>query len=151
MFKKNTEDEFKKLDVNVEALKNCATNLNSLHENIKNTLQTINEVKQEICTMKQTMIDSQGVQDTQLTAIKSDIATLSAQQSRAMNILSEDLTRSQGIQYNAISDLSAAVSALSVKLDTIEKRLAKSHSAIIALAILNILAVIVAAIIRISI
>lgn len=138
-FKQNTEAELKKLDVNVEALKTCAGNLNSLHENIKSTLERIIEVKQDISAFKQAMKESQSTQKTQLEAIKADIAALSSQQNKTSIELSGDLKNIQSVQDKAIADLSATVSSLSSKLDAYEKKLAKGHQAIIILSVLNVL------------
>ena len=58
----------------------------------------IDEVKQDFSDLKQAMMESQGAQDTQLAAIKTDIASLSAQQSSALTNLSRDLKNTQDAQ-----------------------------------------------------
>lgn len=141
-FKQNTEAEIQRLDDNIETLRTCAANLNSLHENIKSTLNKIDEVKQDFSGLKQEMMASQEAQDTKLEAITTDIASLSAQQSSALTNLSRELKNAQDAQDKTIADLSTTISSLYEKLYTNEMNLAKGHTAIIILTILNLLAII---------
>ena len=146
--KHNCDAEIKKLEEQVVDLKTCVANLNALHKYIESSLETINEVKKEICSLRQTVEISQNFQNGQLETIRAGLESLSSRQSKTMNTLSVNLKNAQSVQNKVIADMSATVQSLARKLEENNVKLAKGHTQIMIMIIISILTIIAVAIIK---
>lgn len=146
--KQNYDTEIKKLEDQVVNLETCIANLNALHKYIEGSLEAINEVMKEICSLRQTVEISQNFQNGQLETIRAGLESLSSRQSKTINSLSVDMKNAQGVQNKVIADMSATVQSLSRKLEENNVKLAKGHTQIIIMVIISILTIIAVAIIK---
>lgn len=112
--KQNTDEEVKRLDEQIEALKTWTSSLDSLHESIKNTLSQINAIKQSISDLKLEMIKTKDTQN----AI---------------------LQKTHNVLNNAIAGLSNSATDIDRKIDVHEKKLEKFRVSIITLITINII------------
>lgn len=115
-FKKSTDDELANLKTTVQSLKECTTSLQALSENIKDTLAQINQLRQEIAELKQSLETSQGAQDALLSEIKTGI-----------NSLSDELGSLKTAQDNAFNKVDAQFKANEEKMDSFAAGIAKGQ------------------------
>ena len=137
--KKNTNEEVKKLDERIEDLKSCAANLNTLHENIKNTLGKIIEVKESINDLKAEMLKTQGEQDTLLTQIKDGISSLSSELINTTKKISDALLNSSKALNTTLSAVRDKAIIIDEKVEITGKKLHNIGIVIIILTAINII------------
>ena len=131
-FKKSTDDELANLRTTVQSLKECTTSLLALSESIKDTLSQINQLRQEIAELKQSLESSQGAQDALLSEIKSGI-----------NSLTDSLGSLKTAQENAFNNVVAQFKAHSEKMDSLAAGLAKGQRTNRILAIVLIVLIVI--------
>ena len=125
-FKKSTDYELANLKTTVQSLKECTTALQALSESIKNTLSKINQLRQEIAELKQSLESSQGAQD----ALLSEINT-------CINSLSDELGSFKTAQDNAFKKVDAQFKANSEKMDNLARGLDKRQRLLFIVALVN--------------
>lgn len=125
-FKKSTDDELANLKTTVQSLKECTTSLQALSESIKDTLSQINQLRQEIAELKQSLESSQGAQDALLTEIKTGI-----------NSLSDSLCSLKTTQDNAFNKVDAQFKANTEKMNSLAMGLDKRQRLLFIVALVN--------------
>lgn len=138
-FKKNSDEEIKKFDERIEDLKSCAANLNSLHENIKNTLGKIIEVEESINDLKAEMLKTQGEQDTLLTQIKDGISSLSSELVNTTKKISDEVLNSSKTLNTTLSAVRNKAIIIDEKVEKTGKKLSIIGIVMIILTAINIL------------
>lgn len=137
--KKNTNEEVNKLDERIKELKSCAANLNTLHENIKNTLGKIIEVEESINDLKAEMLKTQGEQDTLLTQIKDGISSLSSELGKTTKKISDAILNSSNTLNAATSAVRDKAIIIDEKVEKTAKKLGNIGIVIIILTAINLL------------
>lgn len=112
-FKKNTDEELAELKTIIQSLKDFAQTLLTLDESIKNTLTEINQMRQEVAELKQTLLDSQSSQDTVLNSIQESINALSQKNGQAFSDLSKSLESSKEAQITLMNGIKENLENLS--------------------------------------
>lgn len=115
-FKNNTDEELAELKTIIQSLKDCAQTLLTLDESIKNTLTEINQMRQEVAELKQTLLDSQSSQDTVLNNIQESLDALSQKDEQAFSDLSKSLESSSKNSVTILNDIQDNLNALAQKL-----------------------------------
>ncbi|CCY34985.1 putative uncharacterized protein [Alistipes sp. CAG:831] len=137
--KKIADEEVKKLDERIEELEVCAANLNTLHENIKNTLCKIIKVEKSINDLKTEMLKTQGEQDTILSQIKNSISSLSSELGNTTKEISNEVLSSSKTLNTTISAVREKAIIIDEKVEKTGKKLGTIGITIIILTIINIL------------
>ena len=126
-FKKSTDDELANLKITVQSLTECTTSLQALSVSIKDTLSQVNQLRQEIADLKQSLESSQGAQDVLLSEIKTGI-----------NSLSDSLVSLKSDQDNAFEGIDSQFKANSEIMNSLTKGLFKKQRTNIVMSIISL-------------
>ncbi len=170
VFRKTTDAEISKIKNTVETLKSCVSALSALQENIKETLHGIEIVKQDMGTLKQALMESQGAQDVQLARIKNDIDAFASEQKRTLSTLevkitsrqdavaaetnrilttlSSDLKTTQTAQDSVLSNIVSGMGEHDWRLFHFTQKTEKEHKIVMILLIVNLVLISASAVIQ---